>query len=108
MEERERVSLRYLRQEPTCTCRSLEGKSKHTPGHIVGGHLIIADLLVLPRYTHTHTHCFRGLVVKGEPCGSVVQCLARGVKVVSLMQGHDSFLVRGAALSFTLAELYSL
>ena len=40
--------------------------------------------------------------------GSVVQCLAHDLKVVSSFLGHGSFLARGAALSLILAELYDL
>ena len=42
------------------------------------------------------------------PDGSVVQRSAHDLKVVSLILVHGSFLVRVAALSLTLAELYGL
>ena len=42
------------------------------------------------------------------PGGSVVQCSARDLKVASSILGHGSLLVRGAALSLTLAELNGL
>ena len=53
------------------------------------------------------SHSQFSMTQKG-PGDSVVQCLARDLKVASSNLAHGSFLVRGVVLSLTLAELYDL